>query len=233
MYDHSSTAVFLPLAVIAIAFGHTACSDDGGSQASTSSGAGGVGADGGAGGTASGGAGGSALTCGEVLEVDGQPGSLHGVHCIDCIEEGCCAALDACAADAECLACLEDSTPTSCLMNAAVLDLAQCTIDHCAPVECPCIGCNCADDGICDLPGPEPCHCADCADFPGCHDGCDNDGECGSTDSCACPDCEGVCISCNGDGFCDLYQEPCDCSDCEAAAPCQTSNGGAGGGPPR
>jgi hypothetical protein len=210
----------LHLLIVVPAFGfvcaYAGCSDDTDDAGASSSAAGGSGPSPSAGG----GGGGGLPECLGVFEVTGEPGNIHGTYCIACLEEHCCAELAACAADTTCLSCSGDPSQLECLGNVGTYDLTQCAAASCENSACNCITCRCEDDGVCELPGMERCDCADCASFEGCHAGCDDDGECDGTDSCACPDCFSECVGCNGDGFCDLYSEPCDCSDCDGDAAC-------------
>jgi hypothetical protein len=177
----------------------------------------------------SGGSGG-APTCLGLLQVTDEPGNAHAPLCIACLERECCGALAACGADPVCLSCVENPSQPVCGMNAAALDLGQCAVDQCEGSACLCIGCSCIDDGMCDIPGSELCHCADCTDHPGCNDGCNHDGKCDDLDACTCPDCYELCgDQCNGDAYCDEYHEACVCSDCAEQSACDRGSGGIGG----
>jgi hypothetical protein len=215
----ASAAALLATSALLLACGDDSASGSagGGGSATTS-----TGADAGAT-TGAGGAGGAEeLVCTDVLEVDGTPGNAHGELCIACLETECCGALAACGADADCVACLEDISAPGCSANAAVLDLGGCGIDACEGTGCFCLTCACDDDGVCDMPGNELCHCADCVDDPLCTGVCGDDRLCDDLDSCTCAECDDhQCnTQCNGDGFCDEYFEGCACVDCADAESC-------------
>jgi hypothetical protein len=198
-----------------------ACSD------SADAGGGGAGAGGaGAGGAASGGApttggSGGAQACEAVLT-----SNFFSQHCVDCVEDACCPTAAACADDALCMACLDDTATEGCDTNAPLLDLLSCVFSAPACLEaCGCLECGCIDDGVCDagFMGFEVCSCPDCmtAPVPACQGACVIDGVCDDTDTCTCVDCDTLAgCSCNLDGFCDTYHEHCACADCAMRPEC-------------
>lgn len=150
--------------------------------------------------------------------------SFFSEHCLDCVEEACCPTAAACADDALCMACLDDTNTEGCDTNAAILDLLSCVLSSTCGYACGCLECSCVDDGVCDagFMGFEVCDCPDClaAPTPACQGACGVvDGVCGGDDACTCDDCDGAC-SCNLDGFCDTYHEDCACADCAMYPDC-------------
>lgn len=200
-----------------------ACSDSaaGGGGAGAAGGATGAGGTAPSGGSQANGGSGGAPAC-----EPGLTSSFFSQHCVDCVEEACCPAAAACADDAECRACLDDTTTAGCDTNAAILDLLSCASSSSCVNACGCLDCGCVDDGVCDagFMGFEVCSCSDCMTdpVPACQGACAIDGTCGNEDACTCDDCDGedFCEGCNLDGFCDTYSEGCACADCAKDAAC-------------
>ncbi len=84
---------------------------------------------------------------------------------------------------------------------------------------------GCFNDGTCDAEAGEACTCTDCVSEPVCGF-CDaTPATCDLSDACTCDACDAdsFCTdptNCTDDGFCDQFNEGCQCADCTTVPNC-------------
>ena len=191
-----------------------------------------------------GGAGGESPACWNGPNGICEPTKFEDCECEDCHGSALCVP-GTCTTDGYCSHVWDACICPDCDANYDCADPAKknCTDDGVCDslVEgCVCPDCQgeaeCADniaacaggapDGACDLTS-EPCACVDCFGLPGCVK-CINDGLCGVSEPCFCPECAftNYCknpANCVADGLCDALDEGCHCADCADIPEC---NGG-------